>query len=67
MRIYGYEIFEGDKGAIIAENYQEAVKIYHKKYDTEISKSIEDYNLGGCLLTDLGELKCNKIYVCAEW
>ena len=33
MKIFEYDICNGDKGIIIAENYEEAVRLFNEAYD----------------------------------
>lgn len=66
LKVYGYDNFEGDKGIIIANNYEEAVKIYRENYEREITDDPDKYVNGGCYLFDLGKVEKEKMYVTTE-
>lgn len=63
MNIYGFDNYEGDKGIIIADSYEEAVQIYSKIYKNIITEDWSLYVEGGCMLTDLGSVQKNQMYV----
>lgn len=67
LRVYGYDNFHGDKGVIIANNYEEAVKVYRQKYDRKIIDDHDEYMEDGCYLFDMGLVEKNKMYINAEW
>lgn len=67
FRVYGYDNFQGDKGIIIANSYDEAVKVYREKYDRKITDDHNEYMNDGCYLFDMGVVEENKMYVNAEW
>lgn len=67
LRVYGYDNFNGDKGVIIANSYDEAAKVYGEKYDRKITDDHNEYMDDGCYLFDMGVVEENKMYVNAEW
>ena len=53
-KIFAYENFDGDKGIIIAETYEEAEKLYKEDYpDCTIIDGNEDYRSGTGLLFEV--------------
>ena len=46
MKVFGYDIWDGDKGIIFAETKEEAERIYKENYDEPIADG--DYDSGMC-------------------
>lgn len=66
LRVYSFDNFHGDKGVIIAKNYDDAVKVYMQKYDRKITDDHNEYMNDGCYLFDMGIVEKNKMYVNVE-
>lgn len=67
-KIFAYENSEGDKGIICAKSYEEAEKIFYKKYTKrKIMDPLnpdEDYWDNGAYLFEMGVVKNNELYDC---
>ena len=46
MKVWSYDIWDGDKGIIFAETEEEAKALYERYYDEPIAD--EDYDSGMC-------------------
>lgn len=66
LRVYSFDNFHGDKGVIIAKNYDDAVKVYREKYNRKIADAHNEYMNDGCYLFDMGKVKKNVMYVNVE-
>lgn len=67
-KIYVYEIFEGDKGIIIASTYEKAEKILKKQYDIGVAKDEDSYwDRTGASLYEVGNVKNNQLHVLFEY
>jgi hypothetical protein len=67
--IYSYDNFDGDKGIIIADSYEEAVEIYKKEYPKrKIADNIDEYYDNGCYIEaeDIYDGK-SKLLVTYSW
>lgn len=65
MRIYAYEIYEWDKGIIVAESLDEAKKIFHEEYpEKEIVDNLWDYDTGGAFVYEVDEIGNSRLYCC---
>lgn len=62
MNVYGFDNHDGDLGVIIANNYDEAAKVYEKKYKRVIAKTETEYRNDGCYLIELGPVEENSVY-----
>lgn len=49
MNVYGFDNYKGDKGIIIADSNEEAIKIYSKTYNNKITEDWSEYVKGGCM------------------
>lgn len=68
MKVYSFEIWEGDKGVIIADSYTKARKILKNEYDLDITDDDIEWQSGEkALLYEIGDLKKNSLYVNVEW
>ena len=68
-KIYSYDNYEGDKGIIVADSFDEAVAIFKENYpDREIAETQEQYWENGSYIY---EIDCfseeNRLYVVCEW
>ena len=55
LRVYSYDIWEGDKGIITANNWVEAVEAFRESYDCPIAEvDGVDYDSGVCQLNWVG-------------
>lgn len=52
MRAFEYDIWDSDKGIIIAENKQRAIEIFRKEYSEVPIKDVDvdDYDSGVCVI-----------------
>ena len=67
-KIYAYEIFEGDKGIIIASSYKKAKKILKKEYSIKVADDDAAYYNGNrAYLYEVGKVKNNKLYAAFEY
>lgn len=67
-KVYAYEIFDGDKGVIIARTYNKACKILKKQYGIDITKDDEGYfSKGMAFLYEVGGVKNNHLYATFEF
>lgn len=68
-RVYTYDNFEGDKGIIVADSYEEAVKIFQEQYpDRKIAKAIDEYWNHGCYIEEIDFMYDeSRLYVTCEW
>ena len=61
--IYAYDNFEGDKGIIVANSYEEAIELYKKDYpDREIAETQGEYWSHGCFIEKLGTTETSEVY-----
>ena len=68
MRVYSFEIWEGNRGVIIADSYEKATEILKEEYDLDVTDDITEWKTGEkALLYDIGELKENALYVNVTW
>lgn len=68
MKMYAYEIWEGDKGIIIAKSFDEAEKIFHEEYpERKIVDNESDWWNGGAYLEEMDYVENNKLYCCFPW
>ncbi len=68
MKVYSFEIWEGDKGVIIADSYTKARKILKNEYDLDITDDDMEWQNGEkAFLYEIGDLKKNSLYVNVEW
>lgn len=67
MNVYGFDNYKGDKGIIIADSNEEAIKIYSKTYNNKITEDWSEYVKGGCMLTDHGLVQKCQMYVNVSW
>ena len=70
MKIFEYDICDGDKGVILAESYEEAVKLFREEYsnvdlDTYEPSEIDEskYEYGG-LINELCDYDGKQKLVC---
>ena len=68
-KLYTYDNYEGDKGIIVADSWDEAVAIYKEQYpDREIAETDEQYWDYGCYIEEIDFWSNEKkLYVCCEW
>ena len=68
-RLYSYDNYEGDKGIIIADSWEEAVALYKKSYpNREIAETNEQYWDYGCYIEEIDfALEESRLYVTCEW
>lgn len=68
-KIYTYDNYEGDKGIIFADSFDEAVKIFKEYYpDRNIAEDIRQYWDYGCFMEEVDYVpKKSKLYVTVEW
>lgn len=68
MKVFSFEIYEGDRGVIIAKSYKKAKKILKKEYDIYITDDDIEWQEGKkALLYEIGKLKKNTLYVNVAW
>lgn len=67
MKLFVFDNYEGDKGVIVSENYDNALAAYRQIYSRNVVDNHTDYVNGGCYLTDLGDIKEDGVYVCSEY
>ena len=68
-KIYTYDNYEGDKGIIFANSFDEAMKIFKDYYpDRKIADNIEQYWNNGCYLEEMDFIPSeSKLYVTCVW
>lgn len=66
MKVYGVDIFEGDKSVVLANTFDEVREILDK-YGIEVASNDEDYWNGKAQVEDLGEVKRGMMYTNATW
>lgn len=60
MKIFEYDIYDGDKGIIIANDEAEAIRIFKNNYENAVvSVDVTDYNSGTCSINEVAELENN--------
>lgn len=53
MKIFSYDICEGDKGIIFANNKEEAIRLFKEQYpDIEVVDCYDDFHT--CVITEVG-------------
>lgn len=58
MKIFGYDIWNGDKGIIIANDEEEAIRIFKKEYDNPVvGVDVEDQLYNTCDIDEVADLK----------
>ena len=71
LKIFAYENSDGDKGIICARSYENAEKIFYKKYPErkimDPSNPEDNYWDNGAYLFEMGKMKNNKLYCCFPW
>lgn len=68
LKVYSFELFEGDKGVIIAESYKKAKEILKEEYDIGVTDNDMEWQSGKkAFLYEIGDLKKNSLYVNVEW
>lgn len=68
-RLYSYDNFEGDKGIIIADSWDEAVAIFKEEYpDRQIAETSEQYWKHGCWMEEIDFMADeSKLYITCPW
>lgn len=68
-KIYMYDNFEGDKGIIIANSFDEAVTLFKEQYpDREIAETTEKYWEHGSYLEEIDFWsEESRLYIVCEW
>lgn len=57
MKIFEYDVWDGDKGIIIANDEDEAVRIFKKEYDLPVvGVDVEDQEHGTCVIDEVADL-----------
>lgn len=60
MKIFEYDIYDGDKGVIIANDEAEAIRIFKNNYENAvINVDGTDYDSGVCSINEVAELEDN--------
>ena len=55
MDIFHYDIWDGDKGIILAKNLDEAKEVFKKNYPgTPLDTEVDSYDSGVCCLEHVG-------------
>jgi len=68
MNIYSYDNYEGDKGVIIADSYDEAIRLYKEEYPKrKIANNDEEYWDCGCYIEEIGMVEKGKLYNTEPW
>lgn len=66
-QIYYYDIWDGCKGIIIANDYEEAKKIFKEEFGDDIpihGEDVDDYGSGICDISNVGVYEGNsELYV----
>ena len=67
--IYSYDNYEGDKGIIIADSFDEAIELFHKKYpDRQIADDCKQYWDHGCYIEEIDYVRGqSQLYVTCAW
>lgn len=66
MNIYEFDIFDGDKGVVVANNIEEAKTLVRKRYSDDIPFSDgtrETWFSGACIVNEIGDCNTPWIYV----
>lgn len=67
MKVFSFEIFEGDRGIIIAKSYKKAKRILKKEYDVSVTDDDLEWQEGEkALLYNIGKARKNTLYVNVE-
>lgn len=68
-RLYSFDNYEGDKGVIIADSYEEAVMIFEEQYpDRQIAETSSQYWNHGCYLEEIDFVDDgSRLYVTCDW
>ena len=68
-KLYTYDNYEGDKGIIVADSWDEAVALYKEQYpDREVSETIEQYWDYGCYIEEIDFWTDEKkLHIVCEW
>ena len=68
-RLYSYDNYEGDKGVIIADSFEEAVALYKEQYpDREVADTMKQYWDYGCYIEEIDFMpEESRLYVTCEW
>ena len=68
-KLYTYDNYEGDKGIIIADSWDEAVALYKEQYpDREVAETQEQYWDYGCYIEEIDFWTDEKkLYAICEW
>ena len=53
MKVWAYDIWDGDKGIIFAETEKDAERIFKRNYDNPIADV--DYDSGDCRIDEIGD------------
>lgn len=56
--IYYFDVWEGDKGIIIADNFQEAVRIFKEEYGDDVpvcEVDTDTFDVGMCSIDEVGD------------
>lgn len=65
-KIFTFDNYEGDKGIIIADSYEEAAALHKKEYPYR--NPSECWEKGGVLITEFTELQNeSRLYVTMPW
>ena len=68
LKVYSFELFEGDKGVIITDSYKKAKEIIKKEYDMDVTDNDQEWQCGKkAFLYEIGDLKKDLLYVNVEW
>lgn len=68
MKIFSYEIFEGDKGVILAHSEEEAKAFLSEDYpEREVTRDLNDYMEGAILLKNEGNADRPRIVAAFPW
>ena len=66
-RLYSFDNYEGDKGIIIADSWDEAVMMFKENYpDREIAERHDEYLNHGCYLEEI-DFVDDGLYVTCDW
>ena len=68
-RLYSYDNYEGDKGIIIADSWEEAVALYKEQYPyREVAETNGQYWNGGCFIEEIDFVtEESRLYTTYEW
>ena len=68
MTIYIYDIYEGDKGIIIADSINRAIEIFRREYpDIEVTDDDAHWRNGNAFLCGIGNVENNKLFNAFPW